>query len=527
VSWLDDAQRLEALLRSLPGLVVQVFDEDLRCTTVTGTPPPVLSPTDCGSGNRNANGYANGKASGYAFGISGGQGTGQADLVAEHMRAALDGEASELEVHDPAPPGDLWQARFGPVRGRGGEIIGGLLVGRKITQQRRTEFALLERNLRLDGLRLMATELLAGGGIDDALRLAVTLPRSLIAADAGVVVVPSDLRGNLVVRVCAGPDTDALAGTELAITGTAIGGVFERGQPVILPDVATGGEHTWQLAGIPARSVLLVPMAAEKRPIGVLGFSRSRGPSFNDQDLGVVESFGDQAAIALQHERNILERSRLALLEERERIARELHDGVIQMLYSTGLELQAIAQLTTGQDVAHRAEAVIDRLDQSIGELRAYIFALRPALLTGNPLDKVLEQFIAEFERVSGVITVFQCDPRVVRELEPVGADVVQVVRESLANVRRHAAAATCRVTLQVCEDGWLQVEIDDDGRGMPPGWSIGAGQGLRNLRQRAERHGGDLEVVSAPDEGTTVRFRIPAPDSGATDGNPAGVPPR
>jgi signal transduction histidine kinase len=446
-------------------------------------------------------------------------GAGRAPAVADAMRAALDGEITDLELRDPDDPDELWLAWFAPVQD-GGEIVGGVMTARSITGQRRTEWALLERNFRLDGLHRMATMLLTGGGVDEALRLAVTLPMPLIRADTGAVIVPSDLAGKLVIRMSAGEHAEGLRGTELPITGSVIGRVFERGEPVIIEKVSADAEEHKPLAGLGFGSVLLLPLIAERRSLGVLGFARGeRMPPFTDQEGHLIESFGDQAAIALQHERTLQERSRLALLEERERIARELHDGVIQMLYSTGLELQAIAQLATGSEVIRRAEAVIDRLDQSIVELRAYIFALRPALLTGNPLDQVLEQFVAEFERVSGVIAVLQTDPAVVKDLEPVGADVLQVVREALANVRRHARAATCRVTLAVADDDWLMVEIDDDGRGLPPEWYDGAGQGLRNLRQRAERHGGRLEISSSPGEGTAVRFRIPRPpdpDEGA-----------
>lgn len=495
VAGLDDARRLRALIRSVPELAVLAFDRELSGTMLTdGQRIDLLRPPD-------------------EQRVAAADRTEPAPAVAERMRAALDGDTGDLELQDPDDPDELWLARFAPVRDDGGEIIGGLMTARKISAQRRAEWALLERNFRLDGLHRMASVLLAGGGVDEALRLAVTLPMPLIRADTAAVVVPSGLAGRLVIRMCAGQYADRLLGTELPVNGTMIGRVFERGEPMIAPALSAHADDSQPLTGLPIGSVMLLPLTAEQRPVGVLGFVRTVGADpFTEQDMQLIESFADQAAIALQHERTLQERSRLALLEERERIARELHDGVIQMLYSTGLELQAIAQLATGAEVARRAEAVIDRLDQSIVELRAYIFALRPALLTGNPLDQVLEQFIAEFERVSGVVAVLETDPRVVRDLEPVGADVLQVVRESLANVRRHAGAATCRVTVESVEEGWLLVEIDDDGRGLPPGWSNGGGQGLRNLQERAERHGGRLEVVSKPGEGTAVRFHVPRP---------------
>jgi signal transduction histidine kinase len=514
VAGLDDARRLRALVRSLPGLAVLVFDQDLRGTMVTGGRPiDLFHPPE--RPNREA-------GAGWEAELSGAP--GRAPVVVEAMRAALDGSVTDLELHDPEDPDELWLAWFAPVQDDDGTIVGGLMTARNITAQRRAEWALLERNFRLDGLHRMASMLLEGGGVDEALHLAVTLPMPLIRADTGAVVVPSDLPGKLFIRISAGERADRLRGVEVPITGSVIGGVFERCEPLIIPAVSADDEEHRPLTGMGFGSVLLLPLAAERRSVGVLGFARAVGaPPFTEQEMQLIESFADQAAIALQHERTIQERSRLALLEERERIARELHDGVIQMLYSTGLELQAIAQLATGSEVIRRAEAVIDRLDQSIVELRAYIFALRPALLTGNPLDQVLEQFVAEFERVSGVIAVLESDARVVRELEPVGADVLQVVREALANVRRHARAATCRVTLALGDDDWLLVEIDDDGRGLPAGWSNGAGQGLGNLRQRAERHGGRLEVESSPGEGTTVRFRIPRPTGAGGDARARG----
>ena len=179
---------------------------------------------------------------------------------------------------------------------------------------------------------------------------------------------------------------------------------------------------------------------------------------------------------------------RLQVFEERERIGKELHDGVIQSLFALGMNLQAMATASDDQDLVRRLEAAVQDVDHAIRDLRNYIFGLRPGILADRQLDQALRELCSEFERTSAVVIVAEIDPAVAAELSPLAADVVQLARESLSNVGRHADAATCRVVLR--RDGAAAIlEVDDDGKGYDTSSTTG-GMGLANLRNRVEAIG-------------------------------------
>jgi signal transduction histidine kinase len=195
----------------------------------------------------------------------------------------------------------------------------------------------------------------------------------------------------------------------------------------------------------------------------------------------------------------------LTLLEDRERIAKELHDGVIQSLFAVGMGLQGTAMIAADEDLSRRIEGGVEELDRVIKDLRSYIFGLRPDILAGGRLDDALRQLVADFTERTGVVAVAEVDSRAAAMLAGSATDVVQLAREALSNVGRHADAATVRLSLLVEDTGPVLV-IDDDGRGFDPADPPEAGEGLGNMRQRAEAMGGTLDLLSTPGEGTTLR---------------------
>jgi signal transduction histidine kinase len=193
----------------------------------------------------------------------------------------------------------------------------------------------------------------------------------------------------------------------------------------------------------------------------------------------------------------------LQVLEERERIGKELHDGVIQSLFAVGMHLQGLAAASIDESTARDLESSVEDIDHAIRDLRNYIFGLRPGILADRQLDDAIRQLCQEFEARSGVVTVVDVDGDVAAELSSSAGDVIQIVRESLSNVERHAAATTCRVTLRRIDESRIELTIDDDGVGVAE--SPTTGMGLANLHVRVEALGGTLEVRSTEGEGTTV----------------------
>jgi signal transduction histidine kinase len=240
-------------------------------------------------------------------------------------------------------------------------------------------------------------------------------------------------------------------------------------------------------------------------------------PEFTREDEAALIVLATQAGVAVENARLYVETQRqhrelerLSVLEDRERIAKELHDGVIQSLFAVGMGLQGTAALAQDEEIGRRVDDAVTEIDRSIRDLRNYIFGLRPGILADRQLDQALRELGAEFESRTGVVTVVDIDDRLAAELASRAGDLVQLTREALSNVGRHAKATTCRVSLRRGEGGLAILEVDDDGTGFDPEVSP-AGMGLSNLRERVAALGGDLSIESTGGEGTTVRLTLPA----------------
>jgi signal transduction histidine kinase len=227
------------------------------------------------------------------------------------------------------------------------------------------------------------------------------------------------------------------------------------------------------------------------------------GPEFDEQDERDIMVLAAQAGVAIENARLYNEINRLAVLEDRERIAKELHDGVIQALFAVGMGLQGTALMSSDEELGQRLEGAVSEIDRVIRDLRNYIFGLRPGILADRQLDEALRHLGEEFQQKTGVITVVDVDPTVASELTPAAADILQLTREALSNVGRHAQAATCRVSLYRSDDR-LMLEIDDDGQGFDPETNR-RGDGLTNLEARVRALGGTFSVESTRGKGTTI----------------------
>jgi signal transduction histidine kinase len=220
-----------------------------------------------------------------------------------------------------------------------------------------------------------------------------------------------------------------------------------------------------------------------------------------------VETFADQASVALDYSNARQDAERIAMMDERERIARELHDGIIQSLFAVGMGLQATALLGDPEQ-RDRIESAVTEIDRVIRDLRNYIFGLRPGILADRQLEQALRALVAEFEASSGVQAQVRIDPSVAAELAPKSADIVQFLREALSNISRHSQASACEVRLRR-DRRHAVLAVGDDGRGFDPK-SVSRGQGLDNILDRAKRLGGGLRLSSAPGQGTKLQVRIP-----------------
>jgi signal transduction histidine kinase len=263
-------------------------------------------------------------------------------------------------------------------------------------------------------------------------------------------------------------------------------------------------------------SFLGAPVSSRGTVFGNLYLTNKKeAAEFDEGDEDALVVLAVQAGIAVENARLYAEAralrgevERLAVLEDRERIAKDLHDGVIQSLFAVGMGLQGTSMASGDPRVAERIDAAVEEIDRVIHDLRNYIFGLRPGMLADRALDAALRELSSEFEHRSGIVTVAEIDPAVAADLSSVAGDVLQLVREALSNVGRHSGAGTCRLSLTRTEDRAI-LEIADDGTGFHPA-STPRGDGLTNLEQRAEAAGGRAVIESAPGRGTRVRVELP-----------------
>ena len=259
----------------------------------------------------------------------------------------------------------------------------------------------------------------------------------------------------------------------------------------------------------PMRSFLGVPIRVRDEVFGNLYLTdKTTAEVFTDIDEELVVTLAAAAGVAIENARLHQRVRELDLVEDRERIARDLHDTVIQRLFATGLAIQAAARLATNPEVARRMEAAVDDLDETVKHIRSVIFGLETARPTGGTRADAMA-VCREAARTLGFSpqTVFEgaVDTLVQGEL---AVDVLAVLREMLSNVARHARATRADVVIAVGDE--VVVRVVDDGIG--PRYADDAGNGLRNLATRAQRHGGTFELRPGSPGGTIVEWRIPAP---------------
>jgi signal transduction histidine kinase len=220
-----------------------------------------------------------------------------------------------------------------------------------------------------------------------------------------------------------------------------------------------------------------------------------------------VDRFAHEIALAVESLRKHQEHLQQVIQEDRSRIARELHDGVVQSLFAAAMMLQMNAD-----SLPEPARSGISRaaagIREAIQDIQQYVFDLEPAVLMQGGLARSLQRIVLDFESASGITTSLETDPGATDALEGVTAHVLQIVREALSNVRRHAQADSVAITLR--STGRANVlEIRDDGGGFSA--EAAQGLGIRNLRTRAKLLGGKLELHSEPGEGSVVRLTIPS----------------
>ncbi|MEV0489775.1 sensor histidine kinase [Streptomyces atratus] len=353
--------------------------------------------------------------------------------------------------------------------------------------------------------------LLSGLDEEYVLQRIVDHASRILSADLGVLALPEG-EGALRVVIASGVDADTHRGLVLPRVGSFVGTALDAREPITSPDVEcdpriTVGPRRWAGLG-PA---VAVPMKTGGRVLGVLLLARVRErPTFTAWETAPLLTFAGQAALAMELTERRESAEQIALLEDRDRIARDLHDLAIQRLFATGMTLQSAVRFVDHPQASERLLRAVDDLDETIKIIRSTIFGLR-ARESGRAEQGLRVRTLTAVEQAARALG-FQPSLRmgglIDTDVPTETADqVIAVLGEALSNVARHARATSVDVSMVVGE-GALTLVVSDNGVGMPD--HDGAHSGLDNLAQRAKHLGGDMTVEPSAEGGTRVRWRVP-----------------
>ncbi len=358
----------------------------------------------------------------------------------------------------------------------------------------------------IEATRDIGTELLSGTDPATVFRLVADATRVLSGAEMTFVAVPEDPElttsetTELVVSATAGegPVTNLHS---IPVEGTVVGAAFVQRTSARFDRFDLTGD------GMLAGPTLVLPLRATDTVAGVLVALRPvGGQPFTEEQLDMMAAFADQAALAWQLARTQRQMRELSILTDRDRIARDLHDHVIQRLFAVGLALQGTIPRARAPEVQQRLMGCVDDLQDVIQEIRTAIFDLHGGSSGVTRLRQRLDEAIEQFAGADLRTTVQYVGPLSVVDAR-LADHAEAVVREAVSNAVRHAEASTLAVNVVVEDD--LCIEVSDDGRGIPDEVT---GSGLINLRRRAEDVGGAFSIVNSPRGGTVLRWSAPLP---------------
>jgi signal transduction histidine kinase len=305
---------------------------------------------------------------------------------------------------------------------------------------------------------------------------------------------------------------DALG--ELPRTHGLLGTMLEQAEPYRTDDIRSDPHFSgWPEEHPVMRSFLGVPILLGGEVIGAFYLTEKQGRRrgrFTDEDLQLIQELAPHAAVAIENAR-LFERSReLSILEERNRLARELHDSVAQTMLGAAVTAEAALRSLDREDAGARGQVaqVAELVRSAVAELRALVFELRPADLEEEGLAPAIRKHADVLARVHGVR--IEVDADCDRRLEPrTEQGLFRIAQEALGNAVKHANAQTVRVRLALA-NGTLALRVTDDGRGFEPDAAARRGRlGLVSMRERADRLGGELVIESAPGAGTSVSLDV------------------
>jgi signal transduction histidine kinase len=345
------------------------------------------------------------------------------------------------------------------------------------------------------------------------LRLIAERARALTNAEQAIVLIPADPDlpddeiDTLVVSAAVGAHAAEVIGRLVPVEGSTSGAVFRSGKPLITESLKYPIQAFTDVGQRPA---IVMPLRAHDQVAGVIAIARGADqPPFDDSYLDLVSDFATHAAIALVLASAREDARQLTILAERERIAHDLHDHVIQRLFAAGMDLQGTLARARSPEVADRLNRTLDDLQTIIEEIRTTIFQLKSPLGKNGDLRQRIQRVVAELTENRDIVTTI----RMHGPMTAVGGELAEhaeaVTAEAVSNALRHSGAS--RLTVEVSVADMFILDIIDNGCGIPV--DNARNSGLANMRYRAEQLGGSCEITNPPEGGTRVHWVAPLTD--------------
>ncbi|MBO8185584.1 GAF domain-containing sensor histidine kinase [Streptomyces spirodelae] len=373
----------------------------------------------------------------------------------------------------------------------------------------------------LEALGEITRLLLSGATSNEVLRLIAQRALEVAQSDTSCVMLP-DTEGDaeaLRVVVAVGDLAEEQTGVVVPYDDTLSGLAARTGESAVTADISSDPRtHAFPDGEVEHGPVVAVPLLAQQDAPGALRLSRLKGrPPFDETEVWLLKDFAAQAALALEMAQHRAESEQLALLHERDRIARDLHDLAIQRLFATGMTLQSAGRLIDRPEAAERVNRAVDDLDETIKIIRSTIFALRTSgkgAQSGPSLRRTLAKAVSDAADRLGFLPSLRMEGPVDTDVPAeVAEEVSAVLAEALSNIVRHARAHRADVALHVGKT--IVLTVTDDGVGLGDTAQRRTGRhagGLANMRSRAELLGGTLTLssVPGPGDGTHIVWEVP-----------------
>ncbi|MCC6500940.1 MAG: GAF domain-containing protein [Anaerolineales bacterium] len=382
-------------------------------------------------------------------------------------------------------------------------------------QMRERDIALTRRTVDMEFLNNIASTLTSSLELDEILNQTLALVMNYMKVEAGEIFLLEEDRESLRLVLHRGEAAQAFWMRDRFKIGDGyIGKVAETRKPLLSAELANDAQFLREAvvkAGF--RQMACIPMLSGDMLMGVMSVATVRDDPFDDRNVEMMAAVGNWAGLAIENSRLHTNARRLAILEERDRIGMDLHDGIIQSIYGVGLSLESAFHTMDDdpQEAKERVQHAINGLNQTIRDLRSYILDLRPRQLGNEGLMSGIKRLIAEFRaNTFAEVKLTEPDFDLSNLSQTRVLTLFHICQEALANAAKHAKAKKVQIAIWVTDERVL-MEITDDGKGFPmDSLNANLGHGLANMQTRARSAGGDVEISSHVNEGTTVLAWVP-----------------